>query len=185
LLLAAPPFLLPGFFVGIGLIRLAALPGIGDVLYGSPLLVVLAGAARYGVLALGLALLAAATLPRAPVEAARLAGAGSLGAGRVAVLPGLRPALLAGTFLVYALAAGELAAVQLAAPPGCDTVPMRLFALIHYQYESKVAALALVQLALVFVPALVGAGIVWVAARLRRRAAALVAPAAPFAPEAA
>lgn len=151
-LVAGLPFLLPGAFTGIGLIRLANLPLLDRALYGQPLLVVVACAARYGVLALGLVLLARVAVPDSAVEAARLAGAGPLRVFRSIVVPALLPAAAAAVYLVYALAAGELSSVQLIAPPGCDTVPMRLFALIHYQYESKVAALAAVQLAIVFLP---------------------------------
>ncbi|MBI3267650.1 MAG: hypothetical protein HYZ53_01405 [Planctomycetes bacterium] len=154
---AALPFLLPGAFAGIGLLRLSTLPLLADVLEGSPLRVVLAGLHRYGALALGLALVARADATESALEAARLAGAGRLAIFRWVTLPPLLPALAAGGYVVYALSAGELSSVQLVAPAGSDTLAMRLFALIHYQYEAKVAALALVQLALVFVPGLVAA----------------------------
>jgi iron(III) transport system permease protein len=51
--------------------------------------------------------------------------------------------VVASAFLTFALAAGELGATLLVAPPGQATLTMRVFNLLHYGATESVAALAL------------------------------------------
>ena len=70
-------------------------------------------------------------------------GAGGFAVWRHVALPLRWPGVAAGAGIALALAAGELSATLLVAPPGVTTVPMRVFQLLHYGVDDRVAALAL------------------------------------------
>jgi ABC-type spermidine/putrescine transport system permease subunit II len=76
------------------------------------------------------------------------------------VLPQIRLGLLAAWVIVFILAFGELGASVLVTPPGESTLPIRTYTLIANAPPSQVAALALLQAAVVFCPlAVLGLGL--------------------------
>jgi ABC-type Fe3+ transport system permease subunit len=68
------------------------------------------------------------------------------------VLPQMRIGLLAAWVLAFVLAFGELGTSILVRPPGEATLPIRVYTLIANTPSSYVAALALFQAAVIFVP---------------------------------
>jgi len=157
---------LPGAAVGIGLIFACNRPGLPGLLYGSAAVVVLAYVAR------------SFWIPWAGLGAGlRAQGRGGVEAARVAGLPWWRvaagvqvPALrveIAGFFaLAFLFCFGELGSVLLVHPPGVDVLSWRIFDLVHYAYDSTVAALGLMSvIACVGVAAAGG----WIAGRLASR----------------
>jgi iron(III) transport system permease protein len=140
-------FALPGAAVGIGLIAAYNRPGLPGLVYDSALVVVLAYVARgfwipWAGLGAGLR-----ALGPGPVEAARLAG---LPAWRIALgvqAPALRAETAGFLALAFLFCYGELGSVLLAHPPGVDVLPWRIFNLVHYAYDSTVAALGLISIA--------------------------------------
>jgi iron(III) transport system permease protein len=68
------------------------------------------------------------------------------------VLPQVRLGLLAVWVIVFTLAFGELGASVLVAPPGESTLPIRIYTLIANAPPEQVAALALLQVAVIFSP---------------------------------
>jgi len=68
------------------------------------------------------------------------------------VLPQIRLALAASWVIVFVLAFGELGVSILVAPPGETTLPIRIYTIIANTPPSHVAALALLQTAVIFVP---------------------------------
>ena len=77
------------------------------------------------------------------------------------VLPQVRRSLLVAWVIVFTLAFGELGASVLVTPPGESTLPIRIYTLIANAPPSQVAALALLQLAVIFCPlAITGIGLV-------------------------
>ena len=68
------------------------------------------------------------------------------------VLPQVRLGLLVAWVIVFTLAFGELGASVLVTPPGESTLPIRIYTLIANAPPSQVAALALLQLAVIFCP---------------------------------
>ena len=68
------------------------------------------------------------------------------------VFPQVRFALGATWILTFILAFGELGVSLLVAPPGESTLPIRIYTLIANAPSSQVAALALLQAAVILVP---------------------------------
>ena len=68
------------------------------------------------------------------------------------VLPQIRLGLLAAWVIVFTLAFGELGATILVAPPGEATLPIRIYTIIANSPPSQVAALALLQTSMIFIP---------------------------------
>jgi iron(III) transport system permease protein len=153
-------FAVPSTIVGIGLIGLWNRTGIAGALYGTNAMFVLVYLARFVPVA---ALMVAANLRRVPLsheEAAAVSGAGWLRTMTHVVLPQIRLGLLAAWVIVFILAFGELGASVLVTPPGESTLPIRTYTLIANAPPSQVAALALLQAAVVFCPlAVLGLGL--------------------------
>jgi ABC-type spermidine/putrescine transport system permease subunit II len=68
------------------------------------------------------------------------------------VLPQVRLGLAAAWVIVFTLAFGELGASVLVTPPGESTLPIRIYTLIANTPPAQVAALALLQVAVIFCP---------------------------------
>jgi iron(III) transport system permease protein len=140
-------FALPGAAVGIGLIAAYNRPGLPGLVYGSAAVVVLAYVARALWIpwtGLGAGLRA---LGPGPSEAARLAGLPWWRTALGVQAPALRAETAAFFALAFLFCYGELGSVLLVHPPGVDVLPWRLFDLVHYSYDSTVAALGLMSVA--------------------------------------
>lgn len=145
-------FALPSTVVGVGLIALWNRPGPFSAVYGTDAMVVLAYLARLVPVAV-LALAASVrVVPVSHEEAAAVGGAGWLRTITLIVLPQIRLGLGAAWVVAFILAFGELGASILVAPPGESTLPIRIYTLIANTPSSQVAALALLQTAVIFVP---------------------------------
>jgi iron(III) transport system permease protein len=145
-------FATPSTIVGIGLIGLWNRPGLPGLLYGTKGMLLLTYLARFVPVA---ALALAATARQVPVsheEAAAVSGAGWLRTLWHVVLPQMRLGLGAVWTIVFVLAFGELGASILVAPPGESTLPIRIYTIIANTPSSTVAALALLQALVVFLP---------------------------------
>lgn len=133
-------FLAGGLFVGIALIRLYNRPTTFWV-YDSVLITLLAYVARFGWVALLAAGVAHGPVTRRLKDMAAVDGAGAWTAfGRV-VLPTVWPTLLAGAVGVGLLAAGEVPATMLVAPPSPRLLTPLLLSWVHMQrYEPMIQA---------------------------------------------
>ena len=83
------------------------------------------------------------SVPRDLLEAARSEGAGSLTQLYRVALPLRWPAVAAAAGMAFVLSVGELSASLLVLPPGVTTIAVRIFQLLHYGVDDRVAALAL------------------------------------------
>jgi iron(III) transport system permease protein len=151
-------FAVPGTMVGVGLIGLWNRPGSVGSLYRTEAIVVMGYLARF----LPVAVLALAAsvrgVPRSHEDAAAVTGARWMRSMWTIVLPQMRPALIAAWVVAFVLASGELGVSILVAPPGEATLPIRVYTIIANTPTSTVAALALLQVAVVLGPlALLGA----------------------------
>jgi iron(III) transport system permease protein len=136
------------------------------LVYNSPLLIVLADLLRTLPFALLVIWPAVRAIPPAWLDAAAVDGYRPPGqVARVAV-PATTSALLAGWFVAFALALGELPATNLVAPPGTTPLTVVIWSLLHTGVESQLAGVAFVLLAAV---ALAGGLACWALARLARR----------------
>ncbi len=145
-------FAVPSTIVGVGLILLWNRPGPFGTVYGTDVMLLLGYLARFVPVA-ALALAASARyVPASHEEAAAVSGAGWLRTMWEIVLPQMRLGLAAAWVVAFVLAFGELGVSILVAPPGEATLPIRVYTLIANTPSSHVAALALLQTAVIFVP---------------------------------
>jgi iron(III) transport system permease protein len=145
-------FAVPSTIVGVGLIGVWNRPGVLGTVYGTDAMFILAYLARFIPVA---SLIVAAAIRYVPIsheEAAAAAGAGWFRTVRRIVLPQLRLGLAATWVVVFVLSFGELGASILIAPPGETTLPIRIYTLIANAPPAQVAALALLQAAVVLTP---------------------------------
>ena len=145
-------FAVPGTVTGIGLIGLWNHADWRGEIYASPLIIVIAYVARFAPVA---ALLLAASVRQIPVafeEAAVIAGASwPRTFGRI-VLPQMFAGISAAWVISFIFAIGEIGATALVAPPGESTLPVRVYTLVANTPASNLAALALAQVIIVFLP---------------------------------
>lgn len=150
-------FAVPSTITGVALIGLwnrASFPG---VVYGTFGMFVLVYLARFIPVA---ALIVAAGVRQIPVsheEAGAVGGAGWLRTIRCVVVPQIVPALATAWVVAFVFAFGELGASILVSPPRESTLPIRIYTLIANTPPSVVAALALLQLTVIFLPLALGA----------------------------
>jgi iron(III) transport system permease protein len=111
-----------------------------------------------------------ASVPTDLLDAARSEGAGQFAQLWRVALPMRLTAVAAAAGMALALAVGELSASLLILPPGVTTISVRIFQLLHYGVDDRVAALALSVFVAMTLLALLSAA----AANRRRRCAAAV-----------
>ena len=141
---------IPGPLLGIGLIHvlnqppdspLAPLARLYDS-YFAPWLVQTLRALPWVTLILWAAL---ATVPQAMLDAAATDGTGWWGRLLRIAVPQRWPAVIAAWLVGLAIAVGELAATVLVMPPARSTaISIRVFQLLHYGVDDRVAAISLV-----------------------------------------
>jgi iron(III) transport system permease protein len=84
-----------------------------------------------------------ASVPRDLLEAARSEGAGPIAQLVGVALPLRRAGVAAAALIGFVLAVGEVSATLLVTPPGVTTISVRIFQLIHYGVDDRVAAISL------------------------------------------
>ena len=145
-------FAVPSTIVGVGLIGLWNRPGPAGALYGTDAMMLLGYLARFVPVA---ALAIAASIRYVPMsheEAASVSGARWPRTMWRIVLPQIRFGVAAASVIAFILAFGELGVSILVAPPGEATLPIRVYTIIANTPSSHVAALALLQAAVVLAP---------------------------------
>jgi len=100
------------------------------------------------------------SVPAEMLDAAAVDGAGPVGRLWWIALASRLPAVALAWLVALAVALGDLAASILVIPPGLETLPRRIFGLLHYGVEDQVAGISI---ALVGLFALVAAVSVWLA----------------------
>jgi iron(III) transport system permease protein len=116
----------------------------------SPLPEVWAHLLRFFPVAVAVLWPAVRAVPRELVEAATLDG-GPRAAWRAAVWPGVRRAFAVAAVAVALLSLGEVVAAKLVQPPGRHGFAQELFDAMHYGADSTVAAMCLLQVAVLAV----------------------------------
>lgn len=145
------PFFIPGVLLGITLIWIFNHPCFGAV-YPSVAIVILAFGIRYA--ALGWNCVVRAIRGTDPVlgDVARLEGATRWQMLRCVIWPQISSAVLVGWYVTYLLCLWDVETMVLIMPPGCESVAVRIFNLLHYGHNSQVDALCLLLLFLALLP---------------------------------
>jgi iron(III) transport system permease protein len=151
LLAAAVALALPGPVIGLAVIWLLNRPGLGPLVYLYDQSILAPWVALW-IRGLAPAVLimwhAFGSVPPEILDAASVDGAGPLARLFRIALP-MRPAAAALAWLVaLAIALGDLAASILVVPPGVSTLSIRIFGLLHYGVEDRVAGICLAQVVL-------------------------------------
>jgi len=141
-LLVTLPLAVPASLVGIGLISLWNRPAFGGI-YGSAAMPVLAALVRFVPLAALAVLAQSRRIDPLLIDAARVHQTSGRQTWWRVRLPLLVPGLVAAAALAFALTLGELGATLIVAPPGDQTLTMRIYNYMHYGASDAVAGLCL------------------------------------------
>jgi iron(III) transport system permease protein len=137
------PLAIPATIVGIGLIKVWNKPLV-DIVYGSSWIIVFGYVARFIPFSTITINSGLKQLNPRLEEAAFLATVKWKRVVRNIVLPHLRHSLAIAFFIVFILSFGELGTTLLVIPPGRETLPIKIYNLMHYGAEQMVASLCLV-----------------------------------------
>jgi len=153
--LSVLPFAIPAGVLAIGFIRLWNRPGVFNLVYGTGAIVILGFVARFLPFAFRAGSAALRHVPPQYEDAARVAGVPfARRFGAVAARLSAR-GLVAAWIVVFVLSLGELNLTILVAPAGSQTLPLRIFNMIHFSYNNLVAALCILLVGLAILPAAV------------------------------
>lgn len=148
------PLAIPAITIGIGLIKVWNRPLL-DAVYATPLILIIGCMTRFFsfsaiVVSCGLKQIS----PRLE-EAGRLFDPSWFRVTRKIMIPLLAPSLSVGFFIVFILSFAELGATLLVIPPGSETIPIKIYNLMHYGAGERVAALSMWLVAIIFALSLV------------------------------
>lgn len=143
------PLAIPAVTLGIGLIKIWNRP-IAEFVYGSSLIIILGYIARFipfSVITISSGL---KQVNQRLEEAAFLITPNQTKVILRIVVPMLRYSLIVGFFIVFILSFGELGTTLLVIPPGRETIPIKIYNLMHYGADQMVAALCLILIIVIF-----------------------------------
>ncbi|MFC1587789.1 ABC transporter permease [Planctomycetota bacterium] len=139
-------FALPPTLVGVGLIAVYNHVGYWQYFYRSYWIIVAADIARFLPFSVLILRSAMRKIPRSSDEAADCCGLGWAHKFYYVYLLQMKRPLLNAFVICLLFSLGELAAVQMVAPPGGTTLPMRMFTILHYGQDHLVAAMAVMMM---------------------------------------
>lgn len=142
------PLAIPAITMGIGLIKVWNRP-LADFVYASPLIIVIGYIARFIPFITIAAISGLKHVSQRMEEVAFLSTTRWSKVIRKIVIPLSKHSLIAGFFIVFILSFGELGTTLLVIPPGRETVPIKIYNLMHYGAEQMVAALCLILIAII------------------------------------
>ncbi len=145
-------FAVPSTVLGIGLIGLWNRPGLFGEIYTSQAIIIIAYIARFVTVAALILATSVRQIPESFEEAAEVAGGGWPRTFAQIIFPNMVPGIVAAWLVSFILAVGELGTTVLVAPPGETTLPVRIYTLIANTPSSEVAALALMEVGIIFFP---------------------------------
>ena len=142
------PLAIPATTVGIGLIKVWNKPFV-DIVYGSSWIIIFGYVARFIPFSTITISSSLKQLNPRLEEAAFLITPKWKRVVNNIVLPLSRHGLATAFFIVFVLSFGELGTTLLVIPPGRETLPIKIFNLMHYGAEQMVASLCLVLILIV------------------------------------
>lgn len=143
--------LLPGVLLGIALIFVLNRPPL-TLVYQSVAVVILALGLRYAALGWGGARHSMRMVDANLLDFARLNGASRWQLFRHVRWPQVAPEIAAVWLIIYLLCLWDVETLILIIPPGCETLALRIFNLLHYGHNAQVNALCLLLLGLAVLP---------------------------------
>lgn len=147
LILAALPFIIPGPVLGLAMIRIWNTPLLG-VVYGSPLMPVVALVARFTFIEALILAVAISALNQSLLDNMAVHWPGSLQYLKC-IYHLLGRKALGAMLIVFALSLGEFGVSLLVMPPGFQTITIKIYNYLHYGASDVVAVLCLFMLLMV------------------------------------
>ncbi len=144
-------FALPGTVLGIGLISMWN-NSWTQFVYGSMIIIIFGYAGRYYVLSSRIILSDFHLIPSSMEEAAQMAGAGWLRRMLFVLAPLAKRGIFAAWLCVFLFCLRDTDITMLVYPPGCETLPVRIFTLMANGSPSLIAALCMLMVASVVIP---------------------------------
>jgi iron(III) transport system permease protein len=144
------PFAIPPTILGVGLIKVWNRQWI-DLIYNSSIIVVLAYVAHCIPFAIRLTSSGVKQLSPSLEEVGHLHSSSRGKVMRKILLPLCTPSLAVGFFITFVLSFGDLGTTLLVIPPGRETIPVKIYNLMHYGAEQMVAALCLMLIGIILV----------------------------------
>jgi iron(III) transport system permease protein len=146
------PFVIPATSLGVGLIAIWNRPLL-DVVYSSQVIIIIGYLSRFLPFAVVTLHSGLKRVDQRLEEAASLAVGSWTRVIRRVVVPLLWPGILTAFFIVFILSLGELGTTLLIIPPGKETIPIKIYNLMHYGADQSVAALCLIMTAAILLSA--------------------------------
>lgn len=144
------PFAVPATVLGIGLIKLWNRP-FTQVIYGSSLIILIAYVAHFVPFTIRIILSDMKKIAVDLEEVAFLTTSRWFHVMKKIVVPLARPGLLASFFIGFVLCFGDLSTTLLTIPPGRETVPIKIYNLMHYGAEHLVSALCVIIVSIILI----------------------------------
>lgn len=137
------PFAIPATVLGIGLIKLWNKQAT-QFIYASFFIILFGYAARFSPFAIRSICSSLKQISKNLEEAALICNISWRKRIFRLLLPLTRPGLLAGWIIVFILCMGELGTTLLVIPPGKETLPIKIYTLMHYGASKLVASLSII-----------------------------------------
>ncbi len=144
------PLAVPATAFAIGLIGVWN-RGVIDVVYSSSVIILFGYIARFFPFAVIIFLSGLAQIGRNLEEAAVMAGASTMKVLGKIVFPLLKQYVAAVSFIIFILSFAELGTTLLIIPPGRETIPIKIYNLMHYGADQRVAALCVILVGIILV----------------------------------
>lgn len=153
-MLSVLPFAIPPTVLGIGLIRLWNRPMTGFI-YGTSFILMLVYITISSPFVIRILCSNLKQIGSNLEEAAIVSRISWIKRTRKILLPLLKPGLKTGFIISFILCLRELGATLLVIPPGMETIPIKVYTLMHYGANKLVASLSLILLSLILIPILI------------------------------
>ena len=152
------PLAIPATTIGIGLIGIWN-NILFDIIYGSSWIVIIAYTVRFTPFAVLILISGIEQINKHVEEAAVMAGISFFRIIKTIMIPHLKQNIAATLAIIFILAFGEIGTTLLIIPPGKETIPIKIYNLMHYGSDQTVAALCLFLIGIIVLSA--GVFIFW------------------------
>nr|NQU90424.1 iron ABC transporter permease [Bacteroidota bacterium] len=142
------PFFISGGLYAIGMIRVWNQPFLGNVVYGTGVIIILSFL-RFALIAYLLISISFLKIPGSFEDIGKLSGRRRFALVSELIFPLSKRAVFGAMFILFIFCFTELDTTILIYPPGIETFPVRIFSLLHYGANEMVAALCLIQITVI------------------------------------
>ena len=155
---------IPGTIYGITIIQIIQFNPVLNIL-SNPFPVVILSNLRYLPVSYFICIAGLSAVPDRYLEAASLVSIGNWKYIKSILLPLMKYSIIGSFIILFVLVFGELDAAILVFPPGFETLPVRIYSLLHYGANDSVYALSVLQVMVIYT--IIVIGFQWIRKSLR------------------